>query len=282
MCMLCVVPPNVIPSKDKLQASAMNNPHGFGFAIVVSKERRIIVEKTMNPDTAVNRFLELRAQYPEDYAMWHARLATHGSHTLDNCHPFQVGNELTYLGHNGILSVLEDKTDRSDTRIFAEDVLTKMGGVTALDDEQLYNIIEEFTSGSKLCILTVDPKAQYQCYMVHQDKGKFDDSGVWWSNDSCSWDYGWYSSSKLGSYAYADDDTTNLVECPQCKGILDDYMIEYGMCEYCNTCVDCGSDCELCLCYEPTKVEKDKYDWLKSTPDKTVTNAVKLWEGVDW
>ena len=93
MCMLCVVPPNVIPSRDKLMASALNNPHGFGFAIVVPNEKRIIVERTMDPDESINRFLKLRKKHKDGYAMWHARYATHGSKTVDNCHPFKVGKD---------------------------------------------------------------------------------------------------------------------------------------------------------------------------------------------
>jgi hypothetical protein len=57
MCMLCVIPPNVIPSRDKLEASALNNPHGFGFAIIIPSENRIHSERTMNADTSINRFL---------------------------------------------------------------------------------------------------------------------------------------------------------------------------------------------------------------------------------
>jgi glutamine amidotransferase len=285
--MLCVVPPNVIPSKDKLMASALNNPHGFGFAIVVTKERRIIVEKTMNPDTAVNRFLELRAQYPDDYAMWHARLATHGSMTLDNCHPFPVGGDTqTYLGHNGILPVLEDKTDRSDTRIFAEDVLASMGGVKALDNEQLLNIIEDFSTGSKLCILTVDPQAKQQCYLVHEDKGKVDEAGVWWSNDSCSWTYGSYYTTKKSYVPYADGygmaDDEDIYSCPNCRAILDEYMVEYGMCEFCQSCLDCSADYELCLCYDPKASSYSNDGWIKDKPTSVNNQPLALAWGKDW
>lgn len=165
MCMLCVIPPNVIPSREKLENSALNNPHGFGFAIVVPSENRIHSERTMNADTSINRFIEMRTKYPEGYAMWHARLATHGSTTVDNCHPFKVGHdERTYLAHNGILPIIEPQGDlRSDTRIFAEDLLPAIGGVSALDNDQVFNLMEDFTSGSKVAILTVDPRAEAQC-----------------------------------------------------------------------------------------------------------------------
>jgi len=256
MCMLCVIPPNVIPSRDKLEASALNNPHGFGFAIVIPSENRIHSERTMNADTSINRFLEMRAKYPEGYAMWHARLATHGSMTVDNCHPFKVGHdEQTYLAHNGILPIVEPQGDlRSDTRIFAEDLLPAIGGVSALDNDQVFNLIEDFTSGSKVCILTVDPIAKHQCYLIHENKGKVDASGVWWSNDSCylsSYTTSWRSTKPLTSL-FSKDDEDFYAECQVCDMVLLEEP-EKGMTDYCPTC-GCCWDCAVyatdCLCYQ--------------------------------
>lgn len=256
MCMLCVIPPNVIPSREKLENSALNNPHGFGFAIVIPSENRIHSERTMNADTSINRFLEMRAKYPEGYAMWHARLATHGSMTVDNCHPFKVGgDDRTYLAHNGILPIVEPQGDlRSDTRIFAEDLLPAIGGITALDNDQVFNLMEDFTSGSKVCILTVDPDAKHQCYLIHENKGKVDASGVWWSNDSCylsSYTTSWRSTKPLTSL-FSKDDEDLYAECQVCDLVLLEEP-EKGVPDYCPTC-GCCWDCAVymtdCLCYQ--------------------------------
>lgn len=270
MCMLCVITPGVTPSRDKLENSALNNPDGFGFAIAIPEENRIHVETTMNPDTSINRFLEMRAMYPDTYAMWHARLATHGLTNIDNCHPFRVGGDsLTVLAHNGILPVLMEKSDkRSDTRIFAEDVLPAMGGVHALDNEQMFNVMEEFCSGSKVCILTLDPKAKYSCYVINEKSGNFDSDGVWWSNDSCSlnyytsagFNYGnkWSSSQPLGSF-FTDDtlvrNPNNYDEwCIVCGLFIpaNDYY-DTGFCPACKTCVLCNMSKMDCLCYDPER-----------------------------
>lgn len=268
MCMLCVIPPNVIPSEEKLIASALNNPHGFGFAILVPSENRIIVEHTMNPDESIKRFLELRSYYMESFAMWHARFATLGDKNTSNCHPFKVGDdELTYLGHNGHLPIIEPHGDtRSDTRIFAEDLLPRIGGVEALDNEQVYNLIEDFTTGSKVCVLTLNPNAKQQCYLIHEGKGNIDEAGVWWSNDSCSLDYYKsyaYDYRTVGTLGRANDlvfdenevlDPHTMWQCPSCHAMLDLYDDE-DTCMYCRTCLWCSSDSELCLCMKKPEHE---------------------------
>ena len=262
MCMLCVVPPHVIPAREKLENSALNNPHGFGFAIVIPKEKRIHSERTMNADTSINRFLEMRAKYPEGYAMWHARFATHGSTTVDNCHPFKVGNDSqTYLAHNGILPIIEPKGDkRSDTRIFAEDLLPAIGGVASLDNPQVSNLIDDFTTGSKVCVLTVDPRAKYQCYLFHKEKGFEDNSGVWWSNDSCYLSSTRYFSNKSYDFLQPTEGGAFLAECGVCNLEYDPDLDETGFCMDCDSCLMCYTSKLDCLCYQGSELES-KRQW---------------------
>jgi hypothetical protein len=278
MCMLCVIPPNVIPSRDKLENSALNNPHGFGFAIVIPRENRIHVERTMNADTSINRFIEMRGKYPEGYAMWHARFATHGSTTVDNCHPFKVGkDERTYLAHNGILPIVEPQGDtRSDTRIFAEDLLPAIGGVASLDNPQVSNLIEDFTTGSKVCVLTVHPDAKYQCYLFHKEKGWEDDSGVWWSNTSCDLPKP-YEYTGMGKYYSSKSFVSKIepvfYECKVCDLTVDeDQLWESQLgddyCPQCGSCYDCYTYMSDCLCYKGkadakwwAQQNKGGYDW---------------------
>jgi glutamine amidotransferase len=270
--MLCVVPPNVIPSREKLENSALNNPHGFGFAIVIPKENRIHVERTMNADTSINRFIEMRGKYPEGYAMWHARFATHGTTTVDNCHPFKVGkDERTYLAHNGILPIIEPQGDtRSDTRIFAEDLLPAIGGVASLDNEQVVNLLDDFTTGSKVCVLTIHPDAKYQCYLFHKEKGWEDDSGVWWSNDSCylpkpyaytasSWENKYYSTKPLDFITKHDKDI-KFYDCKVCEfSVAEDELWDSGLgddyCPQCGCCYQCNTYMSDDLCYKGSNAD---------------------------
>ena len=272
MCMLCVVPPNVIPDRAKLENSALNKPHGFGFAIVVPEEGRIICERTMNADESINRFLELRSKYLSGYAMWHARWATSGTQTVDNCHPFAMPDDenplTTYVGHNGILDVIEHKHElRSDTRIFVEDLLPAMGGVTCLDNEQVWNLLEDFTKGSKVCVLTVHPDAQYQMYLLHEADGKADESGVWWSNNSCTLQPSystWYSDD---GYAGGYDSNYDMYECEGCGTSTHFDLVEDDTCPVCQMCLMCTMWQDTCICYKPKRHASDK-EAYEATKDK--------------
>jgi hypothetical protein len=274
MCMLCVIPPNVIPAREKLENSALNNPHGFGYAIAIPKENRILTFRTMNPDECINKFIKDRAEYLDGYAIWHARYTTHGSSTIDNCHPFMVGTDTqSYLAHNGILNVLEEKDERSDTRIFAEDLMPVIGGVESLDNPQVWNMLEDFTTGSKVAFLTVNPKAKHQLYLLHEEKGQVDSTGVWWSNNTCYLET-WYS--KYGAIGYArhavsslskeEEEEDSFLECSVCDSVVDYWQAlkngEDSYCLVCGTCYMCSTYKAVCLCYQ-----KDSSVYSKSVYD---------------
>lgn len=269
MCLLVVSSPNSTPRKKDLDNASCNNPHGFGYAVIAGN--KIITGKGMSAKKVIKEFLEVRKKYPNSYAMYHARFATHGVKNDENCHPFKVGgSDLTYLAHNGILDVHIEPTDkRSDTRIFAEDILPSMGGITALDNPNLYGMIEKWSVGSKIAIFTLDPNAEYDCYIVNEDSGSWDNDGNWWSNDS-------YKSTYYGKYwnwGTTDDPTS----CG--AGLEDD---EYSMCYTCGEmgdgnpyyCFECGGcyECAMvvndgCLCWTP---ERDR--WV-SDQHKQTTGA---------
>jgi glutamine amidotransferase len=256
---------------------ACSNPHGFGFAIDTGDG--IISERSMSAKKSIARFLELREQYPNGYAMWHARYATHGVKNELNCHPFKVKGEEydTYLAHNGVLDIHIPKGDkRSDTRIMAEELLPQLGGVSALDNDYVYDMISAWSRGSKIAVMTNDPNAQYKIYIINENAGSWDDNGIWWSNTSYK---PVISTPRTESYTYTYGDEPsvydivvgqesngfedNTFECPNCNALVDLYESEL-YCVMCECCFDCSAQFLDCLCYNPNakSMIRDEYGFL--------------------
>jgi len=253
MCLLVVSSPNATPKKSELQVASCNNPHGFGYAMIA--DGKIITGRGMSSKKMIKEFLELRKQYPNGWAMFHARYATHGVKNEQNCHPFQVGGRTdTYLAHNGVLDIKINNGDkRSDTRVFAEDTLPHIGGVPALDDENVLKLVSKWSSGSKIAILTTDPRAEYDCYIINEDAGHWDNAGNWWSNSTykeSSWHSYWSTQAdKDYAEAYKLDDETR--ECQFCGAFAFEDANPY-YCEMCLGCFDCsGTQGDTCLCWTP-------------------------------
>jgi glutamine amidotransferase len=244
-----------------LECASCNNPHGFGFAVVTPDG--IITGRGMSSKKVIKQFLEVRKQYPSSYAMFHARYATHGVKNEDNCHPFKVpSNHDTYLAHNGILDINISAGDRrSDTRIFAEDTLPAMGGVTALDDDHVWAMVSKWSIGSKIVVFTLDPAAKETCYIINESSGFWDDEGMWWSNSTykqSSWST--YLGTPSATSANALNDSGygegEEVACAHCLSVGELDSNPY-YCEMCFTCYDCdGMYQDTCLCWTP---ESDRY-----------------------
>ncbi len=142
-----------------------HNPDGFGYAVHTGKT--IITGRGMNHDDVIDRFLTTREKHMNGWAMFHARFTTHGETVKENCHPFRVGGSTeTILAHNGILSNVKIPTGdkRSDTRVFAEDLLPKR--LNILDSKKKFKKLEKWAGGSKVAVFTTDRRLNKAVYCV--------------------------------------------------------------------------------------------------------------------
>ena len=148
-----------------------------------------------------------------------------------------------------------------------------MGGVTALDDDHVWKMVSKWSLGSKIAILTLDPSAKEQCYIVNEDAGHWDNEGMWWSNST--YKPSTYAPTKhWSSYLDYEKDTKQLTD----KGVKDDLVYECSgcqamayedanpyYCEMCYTCWDCdGTYGDSCLCFTPSA---QRYEYAKKSSD---------------
>lgn len=269
MCLLCVMEPNVTPTKEQLMNATSNNPDGFGYAFHCGD--RIITGRGMDAEEVVDRFLRIREGLPHTWAMFHARYTTHGSTTKANCHPFRMnGDPSTIIGHNGIIPINVPKgDDRSDTRYFADEWLPEL--IELLDDQQGFSELEQLVGASKVAVFTHDPRLQHQVYILNEQMGHWA-NGIWWSNDTYKYDwYATYKSVRSNTPTYGsggawwDDEYPSYYQSGKDYGLFDDYKdecqvcwsklgdVDYdgGVCTMCNCCLECTDYYLECMCYTP-------------------------------
>ena len=266
MCLLTLIPDYVTPDMERFKVAAKSNPDGFGFAISTGKKLHIV--RSMDFEEVANKFVDARKKM-QGPAIFHFRWTTHGTNTVDNCHPFLLGQDKdTVLGHNGILPVkMEANETRSDTRVFAEDIMPAVGGISSLDDGEYFQQMADWAKGSKLAFLTVNDDANYDWYILNEKDGHWD-SDVWWSNESYKpaaitykrhtgmygsgwndWDYGYKTTSYASSWDKAttmyDDDDEALIpigtlSAEECYEAAELYTSVYDATRNIVDCQRCG------------------------------------------
>ncbi len=273
MCILIYAPGKTTIPHDHLVNSCNANPDGFGWAIVTPDQ--LLVQRSMDAKEAIASFEEWRAEFPELPALFHARITTHGSTTLDNCHPFYVGDDkMTLLAHNGILQHVPTNDHRSDTRTFAEDWLPVLG-TKMLDDPDSVNDLERFVGWSKLVVLSIDPRLDRWAYILNEHYGDWD-GGVWYSNSSYEtpkWDKytQWDTSSRTARTYYVGHSTSLVPIDDDDSDDIADSTLEVAHCEFCdidymfvmhesNSCPDCGlcPSCHHWACQCPAPLSKGR------------------------
>lgn len=141
MCIIIHKPKGISLSEEITRKASRINPDGFGVMYYDPEADRIVANKWIDYDIeSVVKFVESLKDYE---AVFHYRIKTHGTISLDNCHPFKVlakddnegeqnalfqgalPNRSTdmYFMHNGVISVSKPQGDDSDTVAFNKEYL---------------------------------------------------------------------------------------------------------------------------------------------------------------
>lgn len=183
MCVIIHQPKGSHLDKETAERAWSRNPDGGGFAFI-KDNGEIHVEKHMEFAPFWRAFERARSDFPRRDYLLHMRIATHGSVTTANVHPFFLNEqEQTVVAHNGIFHRVPDYNDgRSDTRVFIDEVLPLLP-TTWLDSSYLTDMVEEWMGWSKLVFLTNDPALERNVYILNAHKGETH-QGMWFSNES--------------------------------------------------------------------------------------------------
>lgn len=283
MCLLMVTM-GQLPERKHLVNASENNPDGYGYA--VNHGDRIVTGRSMNYEKLIDRFYAEMQKSKNPIGMFHARYTTHGTTMLENNHPFRVDNRKDLiLAHNGMLPITPRVgDDRSDTRIFAEDVLGAIG-VEELDNKDTFSRLEHFAQGNKIAILSTAPELRDSVYILNEHLGHWT-GDIWWSNSGYQTSYysnsyktkyptgyygsGWdtdstawgtelqaYSSTKKNWWEDPKDEyviaqmqqQSDDFLCYHCQTPVSEDELIHGVCDECDSCLDCFENVHACMCY---------------------------------
>lgn len=150
MCCILYIPSGVkTPPITTLKAIHRANPHGIGFVDADGNNL-----KTLD----LSCFLQAVKQRHTDAAcIIHFRLATHGSISEKNCHPFYDEAHNVWFAHNGVLPI-PSHDDMTDSEIFFRE-----GFLDALDssrigfhDPDLWRYVEQVRGSSRFIFMRGD------------------------------------------------------------------------------------------------------------------------------
>jgi glutamine amidotransferase len=258
-----------MPDPVELELSAANNPDGFGYAIITARGN-LLIRRGMDADHIISAFLKDRKKHLGP-AIWHSRIGTSGTKTSMNCHPFIVGRDhRTVLAHNGTLFRPPHNEPRSDTNIFAAEVMPVH--FRAVDRPAVRLRLERQLGGNKVALLTTNRRYRHPFYIFNEHLGEWTEMGAWMSNSSyrvarrryggnSNYRYqyrdgnGWrsYDGGKSwelvpeGGFYTAPTKGTRYGWCRWCKTqqVVDPYT---NICTNCHVCGECGEWRRKCEC----------------------------------
>jgi glutamine amidotransferase len=254
MCLAIYCPAGKDVELEHLVEGYCNNPHGAGFSYFDEKGK-VRRQRFMKFEEFLSAYEEAKREHGEHSPFSiHFRYATHGKTDVDNVHPFMYNSDTTVI-HNGILDCLIDDKAMSDTFSFVENYLTSLPREW-YDNEYLFDLVEQYCTGSKLVILTANPNAKHYAYIVNESSG-FWENEIWYSNKSfCKekpknkvtmFPTDLNEQLQLEADAYYsshDDDSVVIDKCRLC----DEEAVMDNMCYYCETCQNCMMEDIYCEC----------------------------------
>ncbi len=186
MCLIAVTESRPLIPLDHLKAAQERNPDGWGM-MYPNSEGRVSVMRGMGGH---NEMLDAWARIPEGIeCAVHFRFATHGPKNETNCHPFKILDHETdgadlYMMHNGpsISPSCKGDENRSDTRQFAEEILTPLlrGAHRKIRTLALQRLITDAIGGDRMVFLEGCGKWHF----INLEKGEYHkQTRTWYSND---------------------------------------------------------------------------------------------------
>lgn len=149
MCCILYIPAGVAtPTIDTLESVYLCNRHGIGFADADGNSFKTL---------SFRRFTkEIQRRNKDAACIIHFRLATHGSISEKNCHPFYEKDHDIWFAHNGVLPIAS-KNDMTDSEIFfREGFIPALNDCGDYDDPELWRYVDKERAASRFVFMHGD------------------------------------------------------------------------------------------------------------------------------
>ena len=123
MCIICIKKRGVkFPSMETVKTMCDNNNHGF--ALVYNYGQGTKIFRTLNEANFLAEYkrVKKRCSAKKTSLFIHARIKTHGTQRVENCHGWHDDECGLVFAHNGILTGVANRDDMTDSETFFRDL----------------------------------------------------------------------------------------------------------------------------------------------------------------
>lgn len=207
MCIAIVQRSNVPINKERLKICWERNSDGGGIAWR-TQDNVLKIYKSLSQRKFFRKYNILMQSNDVQYPIFvHMRIKTSGPIDLDNCHPFWVNEDMVMM-HNGVIRKVISTKEKSDTRVFVEEVLTPLAAdfPKFVENEAIQELIDDYIGFSRVITLESDGT----CHIFNESTGHDETDGNWYSNKTYELTTSRYGNTSRNNWlnsTYYDDPT---------------------------------------------------------------------------
>lgn len=211
MCIIAIKKKGVkFPQVETIKTMCDNNPDGFAIVYHI-KGQEVQCMRSLKSDDVYALYRKLlKHSYKKVSFFMHARIKTHGTININNCHGWHSDECNVYFAHNGILSI-KNRDDMTDSETFLRDIFTPayiMGGWPAAK-------------------LTIDACIGTSKFVFMNEEGEIAHFGNYIESDGMLYSNSTYKEERYsGYYQYSH---LQHIKCPFKSGDMVECNKDYGL-----------------------------------------------------
>lgn len=238
MCVICIKEMGKrFPSKKSIQNCADSNPDGF--AMMWNEGGVVKNYKTLSSREFMGFYKKFIKEHDHKATalVIHARIKTHGSLRIENCHCWTALDGKIGFAHNGILNI-KNRADLTDSETYFRDIFLPVYEWSGFDWSVAGKTIDAIIGTSKFAFLTGDGTIHHYGHYIKHEGALYSNSSyqekVYYTSKNCTMGYTYKGKWDVGKWSaefYAEKDYMYLNGGRIAKGKISDVRWKL-MCNY--------------------------------------------------